>query len=87
MGLDTVELVMAVEERFSITIPNRAAAQLVTVGQNLPRDPAGHAVTLYLKNGPKWPPGATVDIVVRVVDTAGVAHLLSSRGQKIQAAM
>ena len=33
MGLDTVELVMAVEERFSISIPNQVAAQLVTVGQ------------------------------------------------------
>jgi acyl carrier protein len=33
MGLDTVELVMAVEERFSIRIPNGVAAQLATVGQ------------------------------------------------------
>ena len=33
MGLDTVELVMAVEQRFSIRIPNQVAAQLVTVGQ------------------------------------------------------
>jgi acyl carrier protein len=33
MGLDTVELVLAVEKRFSITIPNEAAARLATVGQ------------------------------------------------------
>jgi len=33
MGLDTVELVMAVEERFSIRIPNEVAARLATVGQ------------------------------------------------------
>ena len=33
MGLDTVELVLAVEKRFSITIPNDAAARLATVGQ------------------------------------------------------
>lgn len=32
MGLDTVELVMAVEEEFEIVIPNAAAANLVTVG-------------------------------------------------------
>lgn len=33
MGLDTVELVLAVEERFSIHIPNEVAARLETVGQ------------------------------------------------------
>ena len=54
--------------------------------EDLPRDAANQAMSLYLENGPKWPPGATVDIVVRVVDAAGVAHLLSSRGQKIHAA-
>lgn len=33
MGLDTVELVFAVEKRFSIEIPNEVAATLVTVRQ------------------------------------------------------
>jgi hypothetical protein len=33
MGLDTVELVLAVEKRFSICIPNEVAARLATVGQ------------------------------------------------------
>lgn len=33
MGLDTVELALAVEKRFSITIPNEVAARLATVGQ------------------------------------------------------
>ena len=32
MGLDTVELVMAVEERFAIEIPDEVAATLETVG-------------------------------------------------------
>jgi len=32
MGLDTVELVMAVEEEFEIEIPNAAAMRLVSVG-------------------------------------------------------
>ena len=32
MGLDTVELVMAVEEHFEITIPDATAETLVTVG-------------------------------------------------------
>jgi acyl carrier protein len=30
MGLDTVELVLAVEKRFSIKIPNEVAARLAT---------------------------------------------------------
>jgi len=33
MGLDTVELVMAVEKRFAIEIPDKVAAQIATVGQ------------------------------------------------------
>jgi len=33
MGLDTVELVMAVEDYFEITIPNEVAETLVTVGK------------------------------------------------------
>ena len=32
MGLDTVELVMAVEEDFDITIPDSAATKMFTVG-------------------------------------------------------
>jgi acyl carrier protein len=32
MGLDTVELVFAVEEHFDIEIPNEVAAKLATVG-------------------------------------------------------
>lgn len=32
MGLDTVELILAVEEEFKIKIPNEVAAQLFTVG-------------------------------------------------------
>jgi acyl carrier protein len=32
MGLDSVELVMAVEEHFDISIPDREAAGLITVG-------------------------------------------------------
>ncbi len=32
MGLDTVELVLAVEEEFGIEIPNAMAAQLIAVG-------------------------------------------------------
>jgi acyl carrier protein len=32
MGLDTVELVMAVQEGFGITIPDTAATKMITVG-------------------------------------------------------
>lgn len=33
MGLDTVELIFAIEKRFSIAIPNEVAGRLATVGQ------------------------------------------------------
>jgi acyl carrier protein len=33
MGLDTVEIVMAVEEAFEVEIPDAAAAQIFTVGE------------------------------------------------------
>jgi acyl carrier protein len=32
VGLDTVELVMTVEKEFSLTIPDAAAAKMLTVG-------------------------------------------------------
>ena len=32
MGLDTVELILAMEKRFSIRIPNEVAPRLATVG-------------------------------------------------------
>lgn len=53
MGLDTVELVMQVEETFQLEIPDRDAEQLVTVGQlyeyvrrRVPRD--GACVTRHV---------------------------------------
>jgi len=59
MGLDTVELVMKVEETFDLEIPDRVAAKLATVGQlqsylverinqrgDLPVDPAAIFVRL-----------------------------------------
>ena len=52
-----------------------------------PRDPAAHEVVVTMRNGPKWPPKAVVDVVVRVVDTNGATHLLASRALKIEAAM
>jgi hypothetical protein len=55
--------------------------------EDQPRDPAAHEVALTIQNGPKWPPQAVVDIVVRIVDGNGATYLLASRGQKIQAAM
>ena len=51
-----------------------------------PRDPAAHEVAVTIRNGPKWPPQARVDIVVRIVDGNGATQLLASRGQKIRAA-
>jgi hypothetical protein len=50
-----------------------------------PREPAAHEVAVTMRNGPKWPPRAVVDIVVRIVDVHGAAHLLASRNQTIKA--
>lgn len=52
-----------------------------------PRDPAAHELAVTIRNGPKWPRQARVDIVVRVVDGNGATYLLASRGQEIRAAM
>jgi hypothetical protein len=54
--------------------------------EDQPGDPAAHELAVTLRNGPKWPPQARVDIVVRVVDGNGATYLLASRGQKIRAA-
>jgi len=51
-----------------------------------PRDPAAYDLSVTMRNGPKWPPQAVVDIVVRIVDSKGVAQLLALRNQKIEAA-
>jgi len=37
-----------------------------------------------MNNGPKWLPGTVVDVVVRIVDSRGNAHLLACRGQRIK---
>jgi hypothetical protein len=52
-----------------------------------PRDSATHEVVVTMRNGPKWPAKAVVDVVVRVVDTNGATHLLASRALKIEVAM
>ena len=52
-----------------------------------PRVPAAHEVVVTMRNGPKWPPKAVVDVVVRIVDANGATHLLASRALKIEAAM
>lgn len=46
MGLDSVELILALEEAFGLKIPNEHAAQLVTVG----------AIHTYIRDNA---PGAT----------------------------
>ena len=48
MGLDTVELVMAVEEHFEIEIPDEIAATLETVGQ-LHNDCGSRAAVRFLE--------------------------------------
>jgi hypothetical protein len=36
------------------------------------------------RDGPKWAPGASVDVVVRIRESSGASHLLRVAGQRIQ---
>lgn len=40
-------------------------------------------ITRIARNGPKWPPGDTVDVVVRVFDGSGTMRLLRAADQRI----
>ena len=58
MGLDTVELIVAIEKKFKIDIPNPEGAQIVTVGdihevvwKHLPEKPAGSKNEKILTRG------------------------------------
>ncbi len=41
------------------------------------------AVEKVFRNGPLWPPGEAVDVIVEVLDAAGGKHLLRASGVKI----
>jgi acyl carrier protein len=66
MGLDTVELVMAVEEEFAIAISNEAAERLISVG-----DVVDHVCAQMAGRGER--PDA--DEVFRRVKAITVEHL------------
>jgi hypothetical protein len=36
------------------------------------------------RDGPKWAPGASVDVVVRIRESSGTTYLLRAAGQRIQ---
>jgi hypothetical protein len=44
-------------------------------------DPYPNTILKVGRDGPKWTAGATVDVVVRVRDTAGNAHLIRKSAQ------
>ena len=45
--------------------------------------PASSWLELAMRDGPKWGPGITVDVIVRLRDAAGAPHLLQARAQPI----
>lgn len=47
-------------------------------------EPGAPSLAVVARDGPKWGPGVTVDVVVRLRDHEA-AHLLQARGQPIQA--
>ena len=66
MGLDTVDLLMKVEDHFSISIPNSEAEQIVTV-QNY-----YDAVAKYLNAKPEEMPAIQAAINTIIADQAGL---------------
>lgn len=50
-----------------------------------PRNQTAPAYEVIARNGPKWGPGITVDVVVRLVDARGEASLLRAPDQRIVA--
>ena len=75
MGLDTVELILAVEKRFVIEIPDKAAAQIATVGQ------LHQYVVAQLKNG--GPPALTSESVYAIL-TDLICHQLGVRPEEVK---
>ena len=70
MGLDTVELIMAVEAEFGLDIPNAEASRLATVGDIY------RYVAAWLGEAPAEPPaGALWERVCHVIERdTGVAR-------------
>jgi acyl carrier protein len=63
MGMDTVELVMAVEEEFSMTIPNDVAATLDTAGKLYEYVILNHGIDGDLNEDQIW--NKLVDVIIR----------------------
>jgi hypothetical protein len=51
-----------------------------------PRAETAPAYEVIARNGPKWGPGITVDVVVRLIDSTGRAFRLRAAAQPIGAA-
>lgn len=49
-------------------------------------DPYPNTILKFGRNGPKWEPGTTVDVVVRVRAPDGRSYLIRSAGEKVMAA-
>jgi acyl carrier protein len=62
MGMDTVELVIAVEEEFSMTIPNYVAATLETAGKLYEYVILNHGIDGDLNEDQIW--NKLVDVII-----------------------
>lgn len=49
----------------------------------LPNQPGSDVFRVVARGGPKWAPGGSVDVIVRVRDARGRAHLLRVEKQRI----
>lgn len=63
MGMDTVELVIAVEEEFSMTIPNDVAATLDTAGKLYEYVILNHGIDDDLNEDQIW--NKLIDVIIR----------------------
>ncbi len=47
------------------------------------RQPTANQLETIARNGPKWEPGTTVDVIIRLIDSDNRSYLLRASGQQI----
>lgn len=64
-------------------VVNGTEVWVATVGEERLAAPTPVFYEAVARNGPKWAPGVSVDVVVRIREPSGATHLLRAAGQRI----